>query len=114
MTDTFIKVPDPDIKERSSFTATAYFRDSSDAADTPSTVHYRIDDLTTASEILGWTSVTPGASVSITIKSSENRIIGDSNHYEMRQLTVAADKDTDNETRDTVMWNVRNIQGFTG
>ena len=113
MTDTFIQHPIPRHKERSSFTATAYFRDSSDAAEAPSTVHYRIDDLTTAAVVLDWTTITAAVSVNILIKSEYNKIIADSNSYEVRQLTVSADKGTDNETRDTVQWQVENIDGFT-
>ena len=115
MPNTFIKYADyPDVKERQSFTATAYFRNNSDAAEAPTTVEYRIDDLTSNSEILTWTTVTAASEVSITIKANENRILGDSNQYEVRQLTVAADRDTDNETRDTYQWRVENIQGYTG
>ena len=115
MTDTFIKLPAPGYKERSSFTATAYFR-SGDAADTPSTVHYRIDNITTnrnkATSILGWTSATPGTSVSISITSAQNRILDSSNVWERRQLTVSADKGTSTETRDTAEWKIENIGGF--
>ena len=112
MTDTFIKLPSPRYKERNSFTATAYFRDSSDAADTPSTVHYRIDDLTTQTAITAWTSATPGTSVDISITQTENRIIDHSNIWERRQLVVSADKGTSTETRDTVEWKVENVGGF--
>ncbi|MCP5019814.1 MAG: hypothetical protein GY938_31690 [Ketobacter sp.] len=112
MTDTFIKLPDPWVKERSSSTATAYFRDSSDAAEAPTTVHYRIDDLTTGTAVKDWTSATAAVSVAISITSAENQIYDSSNERERRQITVAADKDTDTETRDTAVWIVNNIGGF--
>ena len=111
MTDTYVKTPNPRIKERSSHTITAYFR-SAGAASAPATIHYRIDDLTTKTLITDWTSVSAAASVSITVKSSENRIISDSDKFERRQITVAADKGTDNETRDTAEWRIENIGGF--
>ena len=109
---THIGITDTNIAERSSITVTAYFRNSSNAASAPSTVHYRIDNLTTQTNITGWTSVTPGVSVDITIKSAENRIIGQSNVRERRQITVSADKGTTTETRDTAEWFVNNIGGF--
>ena len=112
MADTFIKLPAPSYKERNAFTATAYFRDSSDAASAPTTIDYRIDDLTTNTAITAWTSATPGTSVSISVTPTENRIIGQRNTWERRQLTVSADKGTSTETRDTVEWRVINIGSF--
>ena len=112
MTDTFIRLPEPRVHERSSFTATAYFRDGT-AADTPTTVHYRIDDITTGTAVVDWTSVTPGTSVSISVTSDENRIIGQANYRERRQLVVSADKGTSTETRDVVQYFVENTRGFT-
>ena len=112
MTDTFIVKTNPNIKERSSLVVSAYFRDSSNAADTPTTIDYRIDDITTHTAITGWTSVTPAVSVNITIKSSENRIVANGNQRERRQITVSADRGTDNETRDITEWNIENIGGY--
>ena len=112
MTDTFVRIGNPRVKERSSTTVTAYFRDSSNAAAVPSTVHYRIDDIAAEENITGWTSVTPAASVSIAIKSNENRILANGNKRERRQITVAADKGTDTETRDTAEWFIENIGGY--
>ena len=112
MTDTFIKLSNTSAKERNSITVTAYFRDSSNAAEAPTTIHYRIDDLTTKTAITGWTSVTPAVSAAIVITSAENRIIGQGNKRERRQITVSADKGTTTETRDTAEWFVENIGGF--
>jgi hypothetical protein len=112
MTDTFIKLPNPSYKERSSFTVTAYFRDSSDAAEAPTTVHYRIDDISRRNRITDWTSVTPGVSVSITVTATENKVYNHNASRQRRQITVAADKGLDGETRDTAEWFVENIEGF--
>ncbi len=112
MTDTFVKLPDSRHKERSSFTATAYFRDSSDAAEAPTTIHYRIDDLTTRTVLLDWTSVSAASSASIAVTSAQNKIINDRNDWERRQITVAANKDLATETRDTAQWIIENIGGF--
>lgn len=112
MPDTFIKLPAPGYKERNSFTATAYFRDSSDAASAPTTVHYRIDDLSTETAILDWTTASAASSVSISVTPAQNRIIDHSNVWERRQLVVSADKGTSTETRDSIEWKVMNIGGF--
>lgn len=112
MPDTFLRLPDSRHKERSSFTATVYFRSSADAAEAPTTAHYRIDDLTTRTVILDWTALSAAASISIAVKSAENKIVNDRNNWERRQITVAADKDTVTETRDIAQWLVENIGGF--
>ena len=112
MPDTFIKHIGSSVKERNSITITAYFRDSSNAADAPTTCHYRIDDISTKTKITDWTSVTTGVSVDIVIKSNENRIIAQGDKRERRQLTVSSDKGTTTETRDTSEWFVENIGGF--
>lgn len=112
MTDTFIKSPEPVVKERSSHVVTAYFRSSADAAEAPTTIHYRIDDLSTKTEVLDWTSVSAAASAAITITSAQNQIYNNAHRFERRQITVAADKDTTTETRDTAHWLVENIPGF--
>ena len=112
MPDTFIKLGQTNVKERNSIAVTAYFRDSSNAASAPTTVSYRIDDITTTTEILTWTSVTTGTSVSITVKSAENKIVNQGDKRERRQITVSADKGTTTETRSSAEWFIENIGGF--
>lgn len=112
MPDTFIKLANPTYPERTAFTLTAYFRDSSGAADTPTTVDYRIDDLTTDTAITGWTSATPGTSVNITITPTENRMVYNRNRWERRQLVVSSDRGLSTETRDIVQFKVLNTGGF--
>ena len=112
MQSTFIKLGETFVKERNSITVTAYFRDKSNAADTPATVHYRIDDITTTTKITDWTTVTPGTSVAIVVKSNENRIVNQGDQRERRQITVSSDKGTTTETRDTKEWFIENIGGF--
>ena len=112
MTDTFIAIPEPSYKERSSFSVTAYFRDSSDAAEAPTTAEYRIDDLERREKITDWTSLTPAVSIAIAITATENKILSHSSTFERRQITVSADRGLATETRDTAQWQVENIQGW--
>lgn len=111
MPDTFITTDHPRVKERSSSSVTCYFRDGN-AASAPTTIDYRIDDLTTQRAVTAWTSVTPAVSATITIKSAENAILANGNTRERRQITVSADRGTTTETRDTVEWYVENIPGY--
>ena len=112
-----IQLPKTQYVEHSAFTATAYFRTrSSAAAATPTTVHYRIDNLSTKNEVKDWTSVTPGTSVSISVASTENVIDGGSTEtsipkYQTLQLTVALDKDLSTEVRNFKNWRVKNLYG---
>ena len=112
MPDTFLRLPNPSYPEKSAFTVTAYFRDSADAADTPTTIHYRIDDMTSRTNIVGWTSVTPGTSAAITVTGPNNSMVSNRNNWERRQITVAADKGLSTETRDTAEYRLINNGGF--
>ena len=110
MPDTFVTVPKPIVDERSSFSATSYFR-SGESASAPTTAHYRIDCLATGTTIVDWTSLSAAVSITIPVTSANNKIQG-GNRLERKQMTVAADKGTTTETRDVVTWQVRNIGGF--
>ena len=116
-----IQLPKTQYAERTSFTATAYFRTrATGAAATPTTVHYRIDNLTTKEQITDWTSVTPGITSSITVKAGENLIsvnsrtvYGASPKWQTLQLTVALDKDLDTQVTQAKTWRVNNLFGTT-
>lgn len=114
-----IQLPKTQYFEKSSFTATAYFRTrSTAAAATPTTVHYRIDNLTSRNEVKDWTSVSPSTSVSITVAASENVIDGGSldsalPKYQVLQLTVALDKDLSTQVTQSKTWRVKNLLGVT-
>jgi len=109
-----IQIPKSIWKEGSAFIATAYFRlRSTAAAVTPTTVHYRVDDLTTGKELIDWTSVTPASNVTIAITSTFNDIQDDTSHRETKQLTIRADGGTDTEHLETIEWMVTNLLGIT-
>ena len=114
-----IQFPKTRYPERTSFTATAYFRTrATAAAATPTTVHYRIDNLSTRQLVTDWTSVTPGTTASITIKSGENVISNNDGFsysnwpkWETMQLTVAIDKDLDSMVVASKEWRCDNKFG---
>jgi len=107
MTDTYISIPNLKVREGSGFTATARFV-SGKTATAPTTVKYRVDCLTTNKTLTDWTSASAAASVSISITPTENAIQDESNAYETKQLTVAADPDLSTQTREVVTWKVIN------
>lgn len=109
-----IRAPRNRWAEGSGFTATADFRTrSSRSADTPTTVHYRVDCLKTSTVLADWTSVSTASQVSISITPTHNAIQDDSNRFERKQLIVAADKDLTTQSLGFFKWTVENLQGVT-
>jgi len=100
--------------EETSFTATAYFRTrSTKLASTPTTIHYRVDDLHTGKVLTDWTSATAASSLNIAITSTHNEIQSDSNAFERKQLTVQADQGLSTQANGKAVWQVQNLQGIT-
>lgn len=109
-----IDIPRTVVEENSHFTATAYFRDyATSAADTPTTVRYRIDCMSTRTELVGWTSATPGTSVSITVPAAANNIQDNANRFEHKQITVEADTGLSTQAIGQRTWKTRNIYGIS-
>jgi hypothetical protein len=110
-----IAIPLTGVPEETTFTATAYFRTrASKTASVPTTVHYRVDCLTTKTQIQDWTQVTtPAESNAITITSAHNQIIDDAHNNERKQLTVKTDSGLSTQVIKTARWKVRNLQGIT-
>lgn len=101
------------IQEQSTLVIGARFRNRASVADAvPTNVKYRIDDLATGSQLLDWTSVTPAASVNITITALQNAIRNDANSIETKQLTVASDYGLSTQYIDRTTWDVRNLKGI--
>src|SRR5690242_9231690 len=93
-----LQIPETRVKEGSSFSVTANFRTrSTGTATTPTTIHYRLDCLTTCTEIADWTSVTPASSATIAVTGEDNEIQNNGNGYERKQLTVVADQGLDTQ-----------------
>ena len=111
MSECYITIPKPIVDERSSFTATSYFR-SGDAGSASTTAKYRVDCLTTGTKLEDWTSLSVAESISIPIASNTNRIISNSNRFEKKQITIASDPGETTETRDVITYKVKNIRGF--
>ena len=112
MTDVYVTVPKPIIKENTAFDATAYFRVGSAASAPATNVQYRVDNISTETQLVDWTSVTPAVSVTISIPSAYNKMQRDSNTWEKMQLTVASDRGQTVATYGTAIWKVENVYGY--
>jgi hypothetical protein len=110
-----IQMPLTRVTEETTFTVTSYHRTrATKASSVPTTIHYRIDCLTTKREITDWTSVSsPAASNSIIITSTENKILDDSNNNERKQITIKLDSGLTTQVMKTKTWTVDNILGTT-
>lgn len=103
------------IQEQSRQKFSVSFKDETYALFTPGSVRYRLDDVTIPewpSVVLDWQTLPPDTSVEITIPSSANSILNDSNSYETRVLTIQSDYGTDDQLSQELQYRVRNMSGI--
>lgn len=108
-----IQIPRTMVREGSAFTATAYFRDrATAAASAPTSIKYRLDNLTTLETVLDWTTATPGTTLSIALTASQNAIRQECNASEKMELTVSADHELATQVRQSVQYTIANNRAF--
>ena len=98
--------------ESSAFTVVAKFYDDSTevwTASTPTSVRYRVDDGNYP--VRGWTTGTPGTSLTINLTYSDNAIISDCSQIEQKTLTVQCDTGLSTQYQGTYTWSVKNLGG---
>lgn len=106
-----IVLPVPVVNEGDNFTIKAYFRDrDSNTADAPSTVHYRIDCMTTGEVVQDWATVSAGESVAIALASDFNAIINSKNKSEIKRIIVVGDKDSTFQASAKANWTVKSLE----
>ena len=114
-----VRLPKTQFNERSSFTVDVDVKTrSTGEAATPTTLEYRIDNISTRTAVADWATVTPASTTTITVKSSENRITGGVNFvyggfpkWETIQMLVAIDRGLDSEVVQAVQWRTHNLYG---
>jgi hypothetical protein len=83
-----------EFNEGNALSVTARFRSGTQEI-IPSTIHYKLVNLTVNSTIIDWTQVIPvSATVEIVISALDMDVELSSSRYEMFEVTVVADKDT--------------------
>ena len=108
-----IQLPQTWVYEGAVFTATAYYRtrDSKSAA-TPTNVYYRVDCLTTETQLADWTVIAvPATNNPITITAAMNDIQDDDNKTERKQITVQSDRGLSTQAVGRAMYTVENLYG---
>jgi hypothetical protein len=108
-----LRSPKTIVKEGSGFNIIANFRTrETSAADTPTTARYRLDCLSSGTEILGWTTVTAAAEVTIPVTGTQNAIVDDVNDFEVKQMIVESDTSASDQFRERITWRVTNLYGL--
>lgn len=110
-----ISIPKSVYRENSSFSATAKFIIRSTATmAAPTTVEYKIYNISSNEVIRDWTTIASAASVTIDITSADNAIRDDRNEYERMALLVAADRGLTTEANELADYWLTNVEGVSG
>jgi hypothetical protein len=97
--------------EYTSLRVTARFRSGKQPI-SPTTVHYKLINLTTNRTIIDWTEASPSADMQIDLDAQY--IVADSRHpIEEQQITIAGDKGTDDQVTQVWSWKIRNLRAFS-
>lgn len=112
------------VNEGSAITFSVTFYDAG-VATAPTTVRYRVDDVYSRKNVVDWTTVTTGATVSIAIAASLNTIIAENTtsifwyralppyrNAERKVLTVEADNGTSTAFNGSAYYDVVNTIGI--
>ena len=96
------------VKEKSTNTITVRPKTKDGVLFTPTTVRYRLDDLDSKQELIGWTSATPSTAIAITIPGAKNAMISNRKR-ERKVLTVQFDQGLDSEVNAEYIYWVKNL-----
>jgi hypothetical protein len=99
------------VNEASTCWLTAAFTDKAGDPVQPTTVDYRIDS--DGTEVLDWTSATPGTSVEIEITSTQNAMVSSTAVLEDRTVTVKAGFGGADYSYEEYRYLVKNLGGVT-
>ena len=94
--------------------STAYlgveFLDKNNDPDEPNTISYRIDCLSSGTEIRADTSVTPAESVEIKLTPTDHVIVNPAKPHEKRLVTITASYGPEDELNEEYEYNVKNLR----
>lgn len=99
-----------EINEGTTAILTVTYLDEDKTNITPSSVSYRVDDLTNVRQVADWASVaTPGTSNTITITGALNAVYSRSQEKELRQITVNTTDSSGNVAQDIFIYTLVRI-----
>jgi hypothetical protein len=106
------QLPETNFKEGSAFSLPVYLRNrAAAAAATPTTIHWRLDCVSTQTTVVDWTSVAAASSFTLSITGAHNAIQGEGNAIEVKQVTVKTDDGLSTQYVETVRYRVENLYG---
>lgn len=104
------------VNEASTMTVVARFYGASNVPSTPSTVRYRIKDVTNDRIVKDWTDITAAQQVEISVAASDNAIYMDGQRpfkrFEERVLAIQANYDVDTQYTEEIRYLIKNLRGF--
>ena len=104
----------PTILERNRHRVTVVWRDPDGNAVNPTTVRWKLDCLTTGTEIATWQTVTsPTSTTVIEISALYNTIQNSSNQAEIKEVTVQANQGLATQINTKGQYIVENAKGYT-
>ena len=98
-----------DVEEDSTGYLTVAFLDKDGDPSVPTSATYRIDCVTNNQSVRASTALTPASSIEIKLAPDDNKIISDTNEYEIRELTVSASYGVGDESHASGKWRVHNL-----
>lgn len=102
--------------EASTFTVSGSIVGNSSVPSTPTTLEYRIVDVTNDRVVRDWTEIVPASSFEIDVVASDNAIYNDSRRsfqrFEERVITVSANRGTDVQFNTEIRYLIKNLRGF--
>jgi hypothetical protein len=100
----------PQVNEKSTAYLTIGFLDKAGALQTPASIVYRIDDELTRTQIRGDTTLTPTATVEITLTPADNAVRSASLAVERHIVTVIGAYGADDQVTAQFVYEVLNLQ----
>ena len=104
------------INEASAMSVLAKCYGMTNSPTAPSTLRYRLKDLTNDRVVTDWTPLTPAAEVEIELSAEQNRIYADGGRpfqrFEQRALVVQANYDSPTQHAQEIQYMIKNLRGF--
>ena len=96
--------------ELSEVTVTARAVDKNGVLFIPTNARYRVDDLVSKNALVAWTSLTPAATMTITIPATVNAIIDSTKTHEEKVVTVETDAALTTAHTEDYHYRVKNLE----
>lgn len=99
------------IDENSPVFVTVSFTDENGAPTVPTTVDWRLDDLSNKVQVKDWTVLTPANPLTFSIRASDNGIIDTNRDSELKEAVIRIDDGFATEAHKSVKYTVTNLFG---